>query len=48
MVKVVLKLSKVAYIIGLLSMYKIWVKSLALNLGLHSFNLTRSWEAGII
>lgn len=34
MVKTVLKLSKMTYVIGLLSMCKIWVKSGALNLGL--------------
>ena len=34
MVKAMLKLSKMAYVIGLLSMCKIWVKSRALNLDL--------------
>lgn len=34
MVKAMLKLSKLTYVIGLLSMLKIWVKSGALNLGL--------------
>ena len=34
MVKVMLKLCKMAYVIGLLSVYKIWVKSRALNLNL--------------
>lgn len=34
MVKVMLKLSKVAYVIGLLNMRKIWVKSGAFNLSL--------------
>lgn len=34
MVKTMLKLSKVAYVISLLSMHKIWVKSRALNLDL--------------
>jgi hypothetical protein len=34
MVKAMLKLSKATYVIGLLSMCKIWVKSRALNLNL--------------
>ena len=34
MIKTMLKLSKMAHVIGLLSMYKIWVESRALNLGL--------------
>lgn len=48
MVKAMLKLSKMAYVIGLLRIRKIWVKSLALGFNLHSFNLTRSWKADII
>lgn len=34
MVKAMLKLSKIAHVMGLLSMYKIWVKSRTLNLDL--------------
>jgi len=34
MVKAMLKLSKIAHVMGLLSMCKIWVKSSALNLDL--------------
>lgn len=34
MIKTMLKLSKMAHVVGLLSMYKILVKSRALNLGL--------------
>lgn len=45
MVKAMLKLSKMTYVIGLLSMCKIWVKSSALNLGLTY--LIRKLAAGI-
>ena len=45
MVKAMLKLSKMAYVIGLLSMCKIWVKSRALNLDLTC--LIRKLEAEI-
>ena len=45
MVKAMLKLSKMTYIIGLLSMHKIWVKSSALNLDLTY--LTHKLVAGI-
>lgn len=45
MVKAMLKLSKAAYVIGLLSMCKIWVKSSALNLSLAY--LTHRLAAGI-
>lgn len=38
MIKALLKLSKVAYVIGLLSMCKIWVKSHGLNLDLTCLN----------
>lgn len=42
MVKAMLKLSKLAYVIGLLSKYKIWVKSHALNSNLTY--LSASWQ----
>ena len=45
MVKAMLKLSKAAYVIGLLSVCKIWVKSSTLNLGLTY--LTDKLAAGI-
>lgn len=45
MVKTMLKLSKAAYVIGLLSVCKIWVKSRALNPGLTY--LTYKLAAGI-
>ena len=45
MVKAMLKLSNLAYVIGLLSMCKIWVKSDAFNLGLAY--LTHKLAAGI-
>ena len=45
MVKTMLKLSKLTYVIGLLSICKIWVKSSALNLDLTY--LTHKLAAGI-
>ena len=45
MVKTMLKLSKMAYVIGLLSICKIWVKSRALNPDL-TYPST-SWELGL-
>ena len=45
MIKVMLKLSKLTYVIGLLNICKIWVKSGALNLGLTY--LTHKLVAGI-
>ena len=45
MVKATLKMSKAAYVMGLLSVCKIWVKSSALNLSLTY--LTHKLAAGI-
>ena len=43
MIKARLKLSKAAYVIGLLSMGKFWVKNRALNLNL-TYLQAASWQ----